>query len=166
MKRRLFSLKRCLFSLKRHLFEAKRRLFNCFHPRQTFLSPRPDHSFTYRRHISHHWMMPIVIRYRQFAAQVPECEDMTHLQAKCSLVVLQMLFAICATRDHETATMKNRASAIEALMYAYALRLRLGSASIYASPYLVSFICRRHEKRLRVTRKRLLRSLHENSTVL
>ena len=97
MKRHLFSLKRCLFSLKRHLFEAKRRLFNCFHPRQTFLSPRPDLSFTYRRHVSHHWMMPIVIRYRQSAAQVLECEDKTHLQAKYSLVVLELLFAICAS---------------------------------------------------------------------
>ena len=35
-------------------------------------------------------MMPIVIRYRQFAAQVPECEDKTRFQAKCSLVVLQL----------------------------------------------------------------------------
>ena len=76
LKRRLFALKRHLFSLKRHLFEAKRCLFNCFHPRQTFLSPRPDLSFTYWRHISHHWMMPIVIRYRQYAAQVPGVRSM------------------------------------------------------------------------------------------
>lgn len=45
---------------------------------------------------------------------------------------------VCATRDHETVTMKNRASAIEALMSALALRLRLGSASIHASPFRVS----------------------------
>ena len=48
--------------------------------------------------------------------------------------------------------MKNRANAIEALMSALALRLGLGSASIYASPYRVIFIRRRHENRLRGNR--------------
>ena len=51
LKRRLFALKRCLFSLKRHLFEVKRLLFNCFHPRQTFLSPNANIPFTYWRYI-------------------------------------------------------------------------------------------------------------------
>ena len=99
LKRRLFALKRHLFSLKRHLFEAKRRLFNCFHPRQTFLSPNANTPFTYWRRILHRWHPRLGIGKRQSAAQVPEWKGVTHpphkYVAKLKIIIREISVLYC-----------------------------------------------------------------------